>query len=111
MSQSAFFDCGIRGESNQLVPVNLFRHSPVYLRHFHLFSSLIFLPSQFWDVNLDAFFSLLVSGSHLTPHGFILKSWLKSSQKAGGLKLAQKLQQRETAVLLDQVDGFGFCSP
>lgn len=70
MSQSAIFDYGIWGESNQHVSVNPFSHQPVYLRHLSLFSSLIFLPSQFWDVNLDAFFSLLVSGSHLTSHGF-----------------------------------------
>ncbi|KAI1243375.1 hypothetical protein IHE44_0000978, partial [Lamprotornis superbus] len=34
---------------------------------------------------------------------FTLKSWLKPSQKAAGLKPAQKLEQGETAGLLDQV--------
>lgn len=70
MSHPTFFDYGMRGESDQVVPVNPFRHSPAYLRPLPLFSSLIFLPSQFWDVSLDAFFSLLVSSSYLTPHGF-----------------------------------------
>ncbi|KAF4803239.1 hypothetical protein TURU_018486 [Turdus rufiventris] len=40
---------------------------------------------------------------------FTLKSWLKSSQKTGRLKPAQKLEQGETAGLLDQMDGFEFC--
>lgn len=116
MSQSAFFDYGIRGENNQLVSVNPFSHSPVYLRHFPLFSHLIFLPSQLCDVSLDAFslslfqvvtVRLMVLLRILVS--FTLKSWLKSSQKTGRLKPAQKLEQGETAGLLDQMGGFEFC--
>lgn len=114
MSQSAFTDYGIRGKSNQLVPVNSFSHSLVYLQHFLLFSSLIFLPSQFWDVHFDAFFFLLVSGSYLTPHGFTVDLGVLHFEELAeiqpeGLKPAQNLEQGETAALLDQVGGFGFC--
>lgn len=37
-----------------------------------------------------------------------LKSWLSSSQEAGGKKPAQKLEQAEMVGLLDGADGFGF---
>lgn len=116
MSHPTFFDYGMRGESDQVVPINPFRHSPAYLRPLPLSLALSFChPSSGMSVLMLFSLSLFQVVTSLLMVllrilvAFTLESWLKSSQKVGGEKTAQKLEQGETAGLLDHVDGFGFC--